>query len=283
MALRMISYGYNMDNGVIVVSPEEEKIVNEIFKRYGEGEFLKAIADDLTARQVVFYMDKTEWNKNTIARIIENRRYIGEYSYPVIVSEYDFECANSRKARKIQAGNDCSEETDYLKNTVFCGQCGRKMYRHTSWSVREKWLCSDGCKNYIYIGDRELTCGILDALVKAKNDPACIEMQADKATYHPSLDIVRRNNEIKRLTEQGSVQFGAVKKLIFEIAEMKFSCCEYDFSAHTEYLGRKFSEWNNTEALDVKLMKKTVEHISVEKDGSIAVTLINKAKVKGKG
>ncbi len=282
MALRMISYGYKMENGVIVVSPEEAEIVNEIFKRYGEGEILKAIADDLTARQVVFYMEKTEWNKNTIARIIENRRYIGADDYPVIVSEDDFERANSRKARKIQAKNDCSEETDYLKNTVFCGQCGRKMYRHASWSVREKWLCSGGCKNDIYIGDRELTCGILDALVKAKNDPACIEVQADKETYHPSLDIVRRNNEIKRLTEQANVQFGAVKKLIFEIAEMKFSCCEDDFSAHTEYIKQNFSEWNNTEELDMELMKKTVERISVEKDGSIAVTLINKAKVKGR-
>ena len=283
MALRMISYGYKMDNGVIVVSPEEEKIVNEIFKRYVEGEFLKAIADDLTARQVVFYMDKTEWNKNTIARIIENRRYIGEDGYPGIVSEDDFERANSRKSRKIQAKNYCGAETDYLKNTVFCGQCGRKMYRHASWSVREKWLCSGGCKNDIYIGDRELTGGILDALVKAKNEPSYIEVQHDKETYHPSLDIVRQNNEIRRLTEQKNVQFGTVKKLIFEIAEMKFSCCEDDFSVHTEYVGRKFSEWDNTEMLDVKLMKKTVEHISVEKDGSIAVTLINKAKVKGKG
>ena len=59
--------------------------------------------------------------------------------------------------------------------------------------------------------------------------------------------------------------------------------CTEVTSAHTEYVWRKLSEWDNREALDVGLMKKTIDRISVEKDGSIAITLINKAKLKGKG
>ena len=81
MALRMISYGYKMVNGILTVNDEEARVVVEIFQRYGAGEILKAIADDLTERGVIFYQEKNVWNKNMIARIIENKKYIGEDGY----------------------------------------------------------------------------------------------------------------------------------------------------------------------------------------------------------
>jgi len=70
MALRMISYGYKMVNGILTVNDEEARVVVEIFQRYGAGEILKAIADDLTERGVIFYQEKNVWNKNMIARIL---------------------------------------------------------------------------------------------------------------------------------------------------------------------------------------------------------------------
>ena len=91
MALRMISYGYKMVNGILTVNDEEARVVVEIFRRYGAGEILKAIADDLTERGVIFYQEKNVWNKNMIARIIENKKYIGEDGYPAIVSDEDYE------------------------------------------------------------------------------------------------------------------------------------------------------------------------------------------------
>ena len=100
--------------------------------------------------------------------------------------------------------------------TIVCSQCGKKLYRHATWSKREKWFCTNGCKNDIYIGDQEIFDAITDAFVKAKSNPKSVENEGKVDTYNPSLAIVRQNNEINRLMDQSKVQFQAVKKLILQ-------------------------------------------------------------------
>lgn len=283
MALRMISFGYKMINGVLEVAEEEERIVVEIFQRYGAGEILKTIADDLTKRQIVFYQEKTVWNKKMIARIIGNRRYIGEGGYPRIVNDEDFERANKLKSQKGVKKVVYSEEVEYLKDALVCAQCGHKIYRHPTWSLREKWFCTAGCKNDIYIGDKELTCGILNALTNAKAEQSCLEICGTSDTYHPSVEVVRENKEINRLIDQPNVQFQAVKKLIFQCAEKKFMCCSDNMAdAHTRYIQQCFAEWEVSDTLNVAFMNKVAEQISLEKDGAVTITLINKAEIKGR-
>lgn len=86
MSLRHIPYGYRIEKGTPVIVPEEAEIVSRIFHRYDDGETLLAVADSLTEQQIDYYEGKRQWNKNMIARILENRKYIGEETYPPIVS-----------------------------------------------------------------------------------------------------------------------------------------------------------------------------------------------------
>ncbi len=178
MALRMISYGYKMVNGILTVNDEEARVVVEIFQRYGAGEILKAIADDLTERGVIFYQEKNVWNKNMIARIIENKKYIGEDGYPAIVSDEDYERAYNLKSQKGVKNNhpaiisketfklvqaeiarrsskrktsdlSITEQGKYsgkfaLTEILVCGECGSP-YRRKTWVIKgEKkrvWRC----------------------------------------------------------------------------------------------------------------------------------------------
>ena len=50
--IRYIPYGYTMRNGRTVISTEEAEIIREIFKAYLDGASLKAIAEELTGRQI---------------------------------------------------------------------------------------------------------------------------------------------------------------------------------------------------------------------------------------
>ena len=90
MSLRHIPYGYRIEKGTPVIVPEEAEIVSRIFHRYDDGETLLAVADSLTEQQIDYYEGKRQWNKNMIARILENRKYIGEETYPPIVSRQLF-------------------------------------------------------------------------------------------------------------------------------------------------------------------------------------------------
>ena len=75
--IRYIPYGYTMRNGRTVISTEEAEIIREIFKAYLEGASLKAIAEELTGRQIPYTQKTTTWDKARIARIIDNAKYAG--------------------------------------------------------------------------------------------------------------------------------------------------------------------------------------------------------------
>lgn len=283
MALRMISYGYKMTNGILSISGEESAIVTEIFQRYGNGGDLKSIADDLTNRGIIYFQEKNVWNKNMIARIIENRKYMGEDGYPCIISSEDFAKANDRKTSKGRKKIVCSDEIEYLKNILLCAQCGHKLYRCANWCSREKWICPSGCKNDIYISDVELTVGILNAINQAVMNPTCLSICDEGDTYRPNLEVVRQSNEINRLMDQPNIQFPAIMKLIFQCAETKFAFCLDNMSdAHTEYILQCFAKKKVDGTFDIEFMKKVVDTILLEKDGSVTIILINKAQITGR-
>lgn len=76
--IRYIPYGYTMRNGRTVISNEKAEVIREIFKAYLDGASLKAIAEELTGRQIPYTQKTTTWDKARIARIIDNAKYVGQ-------------------------------------------------------------------------------------------------------------------------------------------------------------------------------------------------------------
>ena len=283
MANRMICFGYKMTNGTLCVTEEEAAVVTEIFQRYGSGEVMKDIADDLTRRGVVFSPGKSVWNKPMLARILENRKYIGENNYPRVVSDAAFERANALKNQKGNKKGVYNAETTYLMDVLVCAQCGHRIYRRPNWGVREKWICPAGCKTDTYVGDMELTQEILKVLMYAKQNPDILTVGGEKTSYHPDMEVMRQTKEIHRLMDQSDIQFQMLKKLIIQCADMKFQCCSDNRGdAHTEYVQQCFAEWGADASLDVEFMKRVVDHVALNKDGTVTITLINKAEITGR-
>ena len=65
---RYIPYGYTMRNGRTVISGEEAEVIREIFNSYLNGASLKAIADELTDRQIPYTQKTAIWDKARIAK-----------------------------------------------------------------------------------------------------------------------------------------------------------------------------------------------------------------------
>lgn len=84
---RSIPFGYCMVNGKYALNAPEAEAVRKIFADYIGGKSLKTIAAEMT---VPYNTGKVVWNKNMVCRVLENRKYIGENSYPQIVSESNF-------------------------------------------------------------------------------------------------------------------------------------------------------------------------------------------------
>ena len=94
---RNIPFGYCVINGKYAINEIEAQAVREIFEKYINGKSLKTIAAEM---QIPYNSCKTAWNKNMVARVLENRKYIGGNGYPRIVSDEEFNSASQIKSER---------------------------------------------------------------------------------------------------------------------------------------------------------------------------------------
>jgi len=89
-----------MEAGQIVVHPEEAMMVQYIFRHYTLGASYKELVESLREQDVSYDQDKL-WNKNMVARILENRKYTGQPGWPLIIDSDLFERANEKRSSKV--------------------------------------------------------------------------------------------------------------------------------------------------------------------------------------
>ena len=94
MTNRRQPFGYQIYDGRITVNDSEADIVKYIFRSYIGGSSFNDIKISLLSQPVSYDGDKA-WNKNMIARILGDRRYVGTDVYPQILLCEDFEAAES--------------------------------------------------------------------------------------------------------------------------------------------------------------------------------------------
>ena len=99
MGNRKLPFGYQMRMGEIVRNEPEAKAVQDIFLQYMLGASLKEIAEQMS-RTGPAYDEGKSWNKNMIARILENPKYTGADSYPKLVDINLFEAAVEKRQTK---------------------------------------------------------------------------------------------------------------------------------------------------------------------------------------
>lgn len=99
MGNRKLPFGYQMRMGEIVRNEPEAKAVQDIFLQYTLGASLKEIAEQMSKTGPAYDEGKS-WNKNMIARILENPKYTGADSYPKLVDIKLFESAAEKRQTK---------------------------------------------------------------------------------------------------------------------------------------------------------------------------------------
>ena len=99
MGNRKQPFGYKMVMGEIVRNEPEAKAVQDIFLQYTLGSSLKEIAEQMSRTGPAYDVGKA-WNKNMVARILENPKYTGADGYPMIVDIKLFELAAEKRQSK---------------------------------------------------------------------------------------------------------------------------------------------------------------------------------------
>lgn len=100
MGNRKLPFGYKMVMGEIVVHPQKAQAVQGIYARYLAGASFNDITDHLKEKGPPYDADKP-WNKNMVARILEDSRYTGTDRFPAILDADQMkEAAQHRSERK---------------------------------------------------------------------------------------------------------------------------------------------------------------------------------------
>lgn len=279
MAIRTTLYGYQVKNGKIVIHIEESEVVKRVFSLYVEGKTLNSIATMLTEEKVAYFQDEVKWNKNTINRMLENEKYMGNDIYPMIISSSIFNQAKVVKERKSCKQETHTPEVELFREITVCGKCGSRFKRVNTWGTREKWMCSKGCKCSAYIDDAILEDAVTSNLNMVIRNSDLLSVVAD-SQYMPTIDVTKEDNELIRLLEQPKLNFSVVAKCILQGAKVRFDCCEFDNGELTEELKNEISF---VDKIDYKVMKEYIKQIRVQPDGRIITVFINNAEITNGG
>ena len=99
MGNRKLPFGYKMVMGEIVIHPQEVQAVKGIYAHYLAGASFNDITDHLKEKGPPYDADKP-WNKNMVARILEDNRYAGTERFPAILSTDQLQEATQRRSER---------------------------------------------------------------------------------------------------------------------------------------------------------------------------------------
>ena len=102
MGNRKQPFGYRVVMGEIALHPQESKLVEYIFQQYLVGATYNTLVEELREQSIPYDEGKL-WNKNMVARILEDSRYTGERGYPPVIDREALEKALEKRSAKQTA------------------------------------------------------------------------------------------------------------------------------------------------------------------------------------
>ena len=283
MKKRNILFGYQYQNGVITVHPHEVTTLKRIFSEYQNGMSLLDIANRLNDENVEYQPSVIGWNKSRIMRLIEDERYTGKDGFPAIIDEKIQQAMIEIKAQKnTQRGTDRTCEIFHIDVPMICPVCGSEMSRkHDSRfkKCQQRWVCfNTECRTVIHKADSDLLNDITVLLNRVIVNPELVQIPAEPA-HEPSALVRKTENEIARTLDTLDYDKDVLRKKMIECVSLKYADIDSaPYKAHR--LKTTLADAEPLSAFSLPLFKGTVQAIHLEKDGTVAITLLNNQTIR---
>ena len=229
MSIRRQPFGYQICGGRISVNSSEADIVKYIFRAYIGGASFNDIKSSLLNQPVAYDVDKA-WNKNMIARILGDRRYVGTDVYPPILPREELEVAESIRSSKIQ--------------TDTRSEAKRLLYK-----LSDKRPASQTEADVL---------SIINALI---NDPSLVKEQETAPKVTEPLELQQEFDDLLLVQPIDEVR---AKQLIFQMAAAQYSAID-NSEYETARLQRMVSKCKTLTELDADLLAKIVDKVIVNR------------------
>ena len=233
-------FGYRMEYGKVATDPDEARWVVYIYEQYILGESFKSLSDTLCGMAIQYDAGK-QWNKNMVARILQEKRYTGEGQYPRIIDTEIFQSALDKRSRKIST-NQISKAQKVLRR-----KCGQRITPHIEHEV-------------LYL---------LNTLA---GKPALITMLSAPNKVNTELDALQA--ELQDMMERLPVDEERVREKLMELTVAMYEAIdprEYE----THRLKRIFGQEQRRTELNCNLLEQCVAAVTMNSMGKVKVRLKN--------
>lgn len=250
-----VALGYRVDeNKRLQIDEATAPTVVKIFELYASG---------LTVAQIITQLNQLQlktstgaaFNKNSLRKILTNKRYIGVYTYngtetpggiPRIVSDELFNKVAEMMEKNKKAPARARAKEEYLLTTkLFCGHCKEMMtgisgtsktgaiHNYYTCNGRKKKLCSKKNVQKDYIEDRivnlaraQLTDENIAKIAKAV---AALCAKEKEGGDYKRLERLRKDSDKQKANLVEALKFGkATETLLEEIAKLEASAEDID-------------------------------------------------------
>ena len=225
MGNRKLPFGYQMHFGDVIPHPDEAEAVQKIYQNYLAGASFRQIAEGLQAQGIPYDGDK-QWNKNMVARILENERYTGTDPFPALIPAELFRSVQNRRTQIVPERTQTPAQKELRK------LCGSVPSKHMEQQVL----------------------GILNRLI---HNPQLI-------TYAPkdnSRVLAEQRQTLDNFLRSPPVDEEQARKLALDCAGAALDSIgpeEYE----TERLRKLFGEKHLLSELDAELLRQSVRQIT---------------------
>ena len=227
MGKRKQPFGYKMKLGEIVPQTQEAETVRSIYLQYLAGASFKQLAEQLQTEDVPYDEDKS-WNKNMVARILEDDRYIGEKEFPALIPTKQFHAAQERRKEM------CPE------------------YKQTPAQKELRKLCGSTVPDSV-------ARKVLKILNQMVDDPQIIKIETSGV---PTTEDIRRLRlELDKLLQTPPVDEEIARQKAMELAVLTLVSVEMEeYEAHR--LRSIFGKQAKMRELDANLLRQSVRKIT---------------------
>lgn len=208
--------GYQIDSEqYFQLDPLTAPFVREAFQRYDEGATMTQIRDWLN-EQGVKNTRGQKMTYNSVQHLLNNRRYIGEYTYrdivvpdgiPAIVPQDLFDRVQEKLAKNKKTPARHKAEDDYLLTTkLFCGYCGAYLCGESGTShtgnVHHYYKCVSVKKKRTECHKKSVRKEWIEDLVVSETMKIVMDDEATEAIVSMLMDLQDRENVNLPLYEQ---------------------------------------------------------------------------------
>ena len=231
MGKRKQPFGYKVKLGEIVPQPQEAETVRSIYLQYLAGASFKQLAEQLQTEDVPYDEDKS-WNKNMVARILEDDRYIGEKEFPALIPTEQFHAAQERRKEM------------------------RPEYKQTPAQKELRKLCGG-------IVPDSVARRVLKILNQVVDDPQLIKIESSGVPT--TEDIRQRRLELDKLLQTPPVDEEIARQKAMELAVLTLVSVEMEeYEAHR--LRSIFGRRSKMTELDAELLRQGVQSVECQGD-----------------